>query len=508
MRWVFNCMNLFKITLSVVLLFFLLAGCETRKPEDISVMRESVLKPRANWQLFIDDYWVESSSDVRQTLHQPAKYSENPVIKGDALWSQNPYCFGTVVYDAEDSVFKIWYQSYNYGQPVEDRTPVLYATSHDGIKWTMPNLGLVAYHGSKENNILFTNYGYHDLYSPSVIKDTAETDSARRYKMIWWDFPLGTKGYRDDGMCVAFSPDGIHWTKYPGNPVLHASKKERSISDVMSVMYDRRTGKYVAYTKGWAYPWPSFRQVVRTESEDFIHWSEPEVVLSHRHDIRDPQSYGMAVTQIGRLYIGLLPVYKNPGDETIDIQLAVSHDNRHWTRVARQATFIPNGAPGSWDAGMIFTAPLFNHNGKTLIYYGGFSGPHNMESGKNHAGIGLATLRYDGFVSLDAGQKTGMVLTNPVRGFEGPLFVNADAAQGLLRVEVVDGKGKPFPGYSADDCVPLTADGIAQLVRWRNHKILPDTKGAVRIRFLMKNTALFGFYAGQKAERSMINQNN
>ncbi len=491
--------------LSAVILALLLTGCQDKRPEDISAVRESVIKPGANWQLFIDDYWIERSTDVRQTLHQPEKYPDNPVISGDTLWSQNPYCFGTVIYDTEDSIFKIWYQSYNYGQPQEDRTPVLYGTSKDGIHWARPDLGLVTYHGSKENNILFTSYGYHDLYSPSVIKDTAETDPRRRYKMIWWDFPLGPKDYKDSGMCVAFSPDGIHWTKYPGNPVLHALKRERSVSDVMSVMYDRQTRKYVAYTKGWADPWPSFRQVVRTESEDFIHWSEPEVVLTHQHDIRDPQSYGMVVTQTGRIYIGLLPIYKNPGDETIDIQLAVSHDNLHWSRVARQAAFIPNGAPGSWDAGMIFTAPLFNHNGKTLIYYGGFSGPHNSESGENHGNIGLATLRYNGFVSLDAREKTGMVLTPPVRNFEGPLFVNADAARGLLRIEVVDGKGKPVPGYSADECVPLKSDGIALLVRWRGHKILPDTKKAVKIRFLLKNTALFGFYAGRNAERSMIN---
>ncbi len=493
--------NILIATIGILLLF----SCDSKDLRDASIVNNSVLKPDANWQLFIDDYWIAGSSDVRRTLHQPLKHPVNPLIKGDAPWSQNPYCYGTVIYDVEDSVFKIWYQSYNYGQPLEDRTPVLYATSEDGIKWTKPNLGLVAYHGSKENNIILTNYGYHDLYAPSVIKDTKDADPSRRYKMIWWDFPLGSEGYQDDGMCVAFSPDGIHWNKYPGNPVLHALKKERSISDVMSVMYDRNAGKYVVFTKGWADPWPAFRQVVRTESVDFIHWSEPEVVITHKHDVHDPQSYGMTVAQIGNVYIGMLHVYKNPGDESIDVQLTVSHDNRHWSRVAGQEVFIPNGAPGSWDAGMIFTAPLFNHNGKTLIYYGGFSGPHNTENGKNHAGIGLATLRYNGFVSLDAGQNPGMVLTNPMRGIEGQLFVNADAGSGALRVEIIDDiKGKPIPGYTADECVPVTGDGIAQPVRWRSNKELPGTKQAIRIRFLLKNTSLFGFYAGQKVDRSFV----
>src|SRR5690606_31844381 len=135
------------------------------------------------------------------------------------------------------------------------------------------NLGIIDYQGSTDNNIILQNYGFHDLYSPSVIKDNEDPDPSKRYKMIWWDFPLGGEGYQDDGMCVAFSPDGIHWTKYVGNPVLNAKKIEHSISDVMMVMHDKNTGKFVAYTKGWAEPWPAFRQIVRTESSDFIHWS-------------------------------------------------------------------------------------------------------------------------------------------------------------------------------------------------------------------------------------------
>ena len=65
----------------------------------------------------------------------------NPLIRGDVSWEQNPYCFGSVIYDDEVSLFKIWYMSYNYGQPIGDRTPLLYATSTDGSQWTRPNLG-------------------------------------------------------------------------------------------------------------------------------------------------------------------------------------------------------------------------------------------------------------------------------------------------------------------------------------------------------------------------------
>ncbi|MCK5702349.1 MAG: hypothetical protein KAI29_14395 [Cyclobacteriaceae bacterium] len=476
----------------------LLTFCKNEKKIDVqelALLKTSVSKTNANWQLFLDDYWISSSENLTSTLHQAEKYANNPLIRADVSWEQNPYCFGTVIFDEEESIFKFWYQSYNNSLEISERTPVLYATSTDGIQWVRPNLGVIEFQGSADNNIVLQNYGFHDLYSPSVIKDNLEQDPQKRYKMIWWDFPLGEEGYQDDGMCVAFSPDGIHWTKHSGNPVLHPNKTEHSISDVMSVMQDKNTGKFVAYTKGWAAPWPAFRQIVRTESTDFINWSEPEVVIRHAHDLKDPQSYGMTTSQYGNNYIGLMYSYKKPGDETIDVQLTVSHDNKNWERVANQETFIPLGKPGSWDDGMIFCTPLINHGEKTLIYYSGWDNAH--DSKERRSAIGLATLRLNGFVSLNAGQEPGTVTTRSMQNVNGPLLVNANASGGSLRAELLGNDGNPIPGFSAKDCLPITKDGVVQLIRWRNHAELPEVTAKLNIKFTLTNTELYGFYAGK-----------
>lgn len=479
-----------------------LIGCENdSNQKDISLLKKSVLKADANWQLFVDDYWIADSTNISVTLHQPTKHPNNPLIVGDVEWEETPYCFGTTIYDEEDSIFKLWYQSYNYDQPVETRTPILYATSSDGIEWERPNLGVIEFNGSKENNIILQNYGYNDLYSPSVIKDATDPDTTRRYKMIWWDY-LGERDWHlDAGMCVAFSSDGIHWKKYSGNPVLRAARIEQSISDVMSVMHDKKSGKYVAYTKGWKdIDTPEeFRQIVRTESSDFIHWSVPEVVISHEHNLSDPQSYGMTTTQLGNNYFGLLHSYKKPGNETIDVQLTVSHDNKNWTRVATQQTFIPLGKQGSWDDGMIFTTPMINHGTKTLIYYSAWDGPHNTKTRKS--GIGLATLRLNGFVSLSA-KTVGSVTTHPMKNASGPLLVNADAVGGSLKAEILDTEGKPIPGYTMNDCLPIKNDDITQIIRWSDHAELPDSKNSLSIRFLINKASLFGFYAGADVVRA------
>ena len=465
--------------------------------KDYTALKERLKETDANWQLFLDDHLIEKKENIKSALHNPVKYSENPVIRADVPWEENPYCFGTVIFDKDENIFKIWYESYNNSQKVPKRTPVLYSVSKDGIYWERPVVGEYEFNGSKENNIVMQNYGFHDLYSPGVIKDTLDPDPSRRYKMVFWDFPLGKEGYRDDGMCVAFSPDGIHWKKFKDNPVLHAKKTERSISDVLSVMYDSNSGKYVVYSKGWAEPWPAFRQIVRTESDDFIHWSEPVPVITHKHDLTDPQSYGMAVSQFGNNYIGLLFSYKKPGNETIDIQLAVSHDNKKWERVADMQTFIPLGPEGSWDDGMLFSAPLFNHGGKTMIFYSGWDNSHNSKEVR-HSGIGMAELRLNGFVSLDAAGK-GFVTTKTMKNASGPLIVNADAKNGSLRAEITGPDGKPVEGYSMEECLPVTSDDVSTVVKWRSKTELPEMPEGLKIRFELNNTSLYGFYIGEDA---------
>jgi hypothetical protein len=43
-----------------------------------------------------------------------------------------------------------------------------------------------------------------------VIVDPDDRDPERRYKYAFWEH---------NGTCVAFSPDGIEWTKHCGGPL-------------------------------------------------------------------------------------------------------------------------------------------------------------------------------------------------------------------------------------------------------------------------------------------------
>ncbi len=117
-------------------------------------------------------------------------------------------------------------------------------------------------------------------------------------------------------MHVAFSPDGIHWTRYEKNPVLKAGRDEHSISDVMDLVRDPGSGKFVVYAKGWNKDaWKSDgkenketsqRIILRSESTDFVNWSRPEPVVRHARTMEDPQSYGTPVFYQDGVFLGLL----------------------------------------------------------------------------------------------------------------------------------------------------------------------------------------------------------
>jgi hypothetical protein len=107
----------------------------------------------------------------------------------------------------------------------------------------------------------------------------------------------------------------------------------------------------------------------------------------------------------------------------------------------------------------------------------------------------LATLRRDGFASMDAGAAGGTLTTRPVR-FKGQyLFVNADVPNGTLTVEVLDSRGMVIRPFSRDNCLPVSADKTLQRIRWQNTDDLSKLAGkAVRFRFYLANGRFYAFW--------------
>jgi hypothetical protein len=66
------------------------------------------------------------------------------------------------------------------------------------------------------------------------------------------------------------------------------------------------------------------------------------------------------------------------------------------------------------------------------------------------------------------------------------------SAAGKILVELQDEDGKPIPGFTLDDCVPIYGDHIARLVEWNGGADLAKLSGKpIRLRFEMSDADLY-----------------
>ena len=450
-------------------------------------------------QLFIDDHIVEETYRVTRSLHQPTKYAGNPVIRATEPWQERINLYGTVIYEPEQETYRMWYTGYRRAAGGQVRYTGCYATSKDGIFWEKPNLGLVEYAGSRDNNLFLG-----DAANIYVIKDSRDGDPERLYKILC--LQIG-KPY----VSVGFSRDGVRWNMYEGNPVLTET------SDTHTLLgWDENHGQYVAYIRPEMRNGTNIRVIGRSVSDDFMKWTMPEVVMEP--DEEDPpglEFYGMAVFKYEGLYLGTVWAYHAYPEEqysrmgaTLDVQLTASRDGIKWQRLGDRTPFIPNGPPGSIDRGGVYTAkePLVVGD-ELWFYYGGTDGDHGTRVRSGN--ICLAKLRLDGFVSMDADADGGTLLTKPFRCEGGRLTINAEARGGTVSVAVLDESGVEILGYRKIDCAVVDGDSIRHCVSWsgaRHRKAAADSplegggvsldglRGrAIRLKLYIRSASLYSF---------------
>ena len=492
-------------------------------------------------QLFVDNVVIEYMRDLDKTLHQPVKYEGNPVVPLSKPW-EGEVTMGTVIRE-EDGRFRFWYLA---------AAGTCYAESKDGIHWEKPALrlhewvgkaeearkfGLVVPEGAKDfrtrdNNIVLTRPG-GDV--PNIIKDPLEKDAQKRYKMfIKYNEPVY-------GMYVGYSPDGLRWT-FNKDPVL-TTANDPGLNDRPTMFYDTENKRYVASLKR-EMPNPfgtgdyGMLQRCRTTSvsTDFEHWTDP--VLSLTPDDQVPpgmQIYGLVGFNYESMYLGLMDIFwsqlTGPMQGALDIQLALSRDGIKWWRAGNRKTFIPVGPDGAWD--QIRLHPCSNPpilvGDELWFYYRGKAGRHfsipeqrrgfpwfapgRPEDGPLYPGqitysVGLAKLRRDGFVSVDAGPRPGILMTRPLVFAGDRLHVNFDTKGGRIRAAVyaadfVPGTrypfenwkiGQPAPGFTLDDCTPIRANTLDGVLNWKGGGLKQFEGKSIVVLFELVESSLYSFW--------------
>jgi hypothetical protein len=254
--------------------------------------------------------------------------------------------------------------------------------------------------------------------------------------------------------------------------------------------------------------WYSGRAVGRLESSDFVHWNftapftSPVVMTADLQDKPVTEIYSLLVFPYESVYIGLVQaLLARPDVPAIDIQLAVSRDGVHFSRVgegapggtaaASRSPFIPNGPVGSWDRfnQSLASNPPLEVGDELRFYYAGRTYRHAPYDGKDtgpRAGcIGLATIPRDRFVSLDASFDGGEIVTRPLKLQGKRLHLNAQSEFGEITVEALNAAGQSIARSK-----PIHRDSLDTLVEWEGGEVT----GPVALRITLKNACLYALW--------------
>jgi hypothetical protein len=454
-------------------------------------------------QLFVDSYLIAEHNGLTLTTHAPRRVRDGPILGWEQGTAQ-PYV--SVIRDAQTRKFRMW-----YNRSVGDDCSIGYAESDDGIRWQTPGLGVLG----DDNRVLKISVADNGGYGVSVIDEgPSAAVPARRFKLGWWGRVAAADGQPDPkrgaGLCVAFSPDGLQWTLCEENPVLGAT------DDIIDVYWDPVRRRYGGFFKTYAEredgytsaprAGDHFRRLVSASiSDDFVHWQRPwRVLMPEPRDEGQLEFYSAGGTIArGSLLIGFARMLHDdyaaneggPADGIGYATLVTSRDGLRWER--HDDVFFPrNPDPEAWDRAMTWIGAAVPVDGELYLYYGGYKRGHKVEPRRERQ-LGVAKMPLDRFVSRDATDKAGRILTVPLQlPADGPhqLTLNARAAGGRIRVQLRDARnGEVLTGYGFEDCTDIQGDRQALPVVWRDKKELP--RGTVRMELEIDRAGVFGFAA-------------
>ena len=486
-------------------------------------------------QLFLDDHLIEHTEHLTRRVQQARKHETNPLFVKEHDWEPEGYVVPSVIYDDDEKIFKAWLDGYGIG--------VFYFTSKDGIRWERPLMRLFPEFDKEPTNRVVLSASEIDAkaappekldymrsreagwryfgHASGVIKDKRDPDPQRRYKMayLWinrqYQPPGASRAGKFIAMGVAFSPDGIHWTPV-NEPVCRAT-----VDLPFHINFDEQRKRWVLYGRAFGVvtdekkaahaadpnlQYNNGRAVIRCESDDFIHWTPEKgelVLASDAQDSTITEIYDMRRIPYEDIDIGFVHMFHNePTGVTLPIQLGISRDNKTWHRLSDRTPFLAMGGLGEWDRGVISpptTDPILV--GDELRFY--YTGRNQLHSTRwqfedqpkllpampsPRGALGLATIKRDRFVAMEASYRPGILRTKPFIHDGGILHVNAAIKFGALTVSLLDEKGVSIQKgtITARDEIDLPLPELTKI---------PGRQGQpMRLEFSVQNGRLFSFW--------------
>ncbi len=246
--------------------------------------------------------------------------------------------------------------------------------------------------------------------------------------------------------------------------------------------------------------------------------------------------YRLSIFPYEGLYLGLAQMYYpvgtvrpelNNSDGFNEVQLIMSRDVElkleNWIRVGNREPFLETsrldkGLVGNFDRLQLGppNRPLVLGN-ELWFYYTGSktralrfnvrADGSKIESGdlaeevkadyldEGMIAICLAKLRLDGFVSMNAGDDEGLLVTKYFKANGAKLFLNVDVESGgSASVMVSDIHGKPLESFGFSQNIKVTGNEVKQEVEWDQSKWKELQGRQVRLNIRLKKSKLYALW--------------
>jgi hypothetical protein len=445
-----------------------------------------VIRPDRPWETFQEGDWEKIGDEPAPEAHRAARlfHRSRPCAQSfsDGAW-----------WDPSDKIFKIWYHAgFNKS--------TAYAFSSDAIHWEKPDLDV-----EPGTNIVLR----HNRDTTVIWLDHNETNPLHRYKMFVSEM-MPDWNHEIYALVVRTSPDGIHWSGRLTDPVQ---------------MGDRSTVHYDPFRSTWVFgirhghegigrdrcyrehPDPLANWTWDASKSNFWVGADP---LDPRHPdpklaAQNPQLYNLDCMAYESIMLGQFSIWQGEHKEPFgafpkrnEILLGFSRDGFHWHRPDRRPFMGVNmDDPEAWNWGNVQSVGggCLIVGDKLVFHCSGWTRSKDPSKPCPVLSTGMATLRRDGFASMDAGNAEGTLTTRPVRFRGSFLFVNVEGSDGELGAEILDESGSAIEPFSRDNSEVIRGDSTRAQLSWNGAENLSALAGQpVRFRFHLRNARLFAFW--------------
>ncbi|WP_240928387.1 hypothetical protein [Thalassoroseus pseudoceratinae] len=362
---------------------------------------------------------------------------------------------------------------------------VCYAESSDGINWTKPNLGLVEFDGSKENNIIWDGVGSHNFAPFNDSNPLASPDAA--YKAL---------GVGKGGLYAFKSADGVRWSLMSDKPVI----TKGAFDSQNLAFYDHQRKEYVEFHRDFR---NGVRDIKTGTSKDFVQWADPEWI--EYPGVNAQHLYTNQILPYQRaphIYMGFpmrfVPGRRSPMEFPLpgvsDAVFMTSRDGKNFHRWS-EAFIRPGLQLDRWVCrnnaiawGIVETDSHIKDAPEELSLYA----VESYYTG-NSCRVRRYSIRQDGFASIQASFDGGKATTKEIMFKGSELVLNfSTSAIGAIRVEIQDANGKRIKGFAASDCIEIYGDSLSKPVAWKSGSDVSELAGRpIRLHFEVKDADIY-----------------